>query len=288
MKTILVPTDFSANAETAMNFAMVIARGQNAEIVLLHVIQAPAPGDPVIMNILHEAPGSPAGQAHLRLEALAAKIRFSGLEKFSTMVGEGDAVAVINKAAGRINADLIIMGARGTSDRGDFIFGSTASEVIEQSIPPVIAVPEDTKVGKQIRNITYASRLLKSDIPSIATVAEIAAPFGASVTVLHISENEEIIEEESKRLGDMINKITDSVRYEKLGFQMISGEDVVPALQQYVQKSQTDMLVLSTQYRNYFGRLFGRSITRKMMHTIDIPVVAFHHHKPMMPVNIYG
>ena len=40
MKKILVPTDFSTQATAALNFAVEIARKQNAEVLLYHVIES--------------------------------------------------------------------------------------------------------------------------------------------------------------------------------------------------------------------------------------------------------
>ena len=48
MKRILVPTDFSKNAEYALKVAAQIARKNNSEIILLHMLELPHQGSDAI------------------------------------------------------------------------------------------------------------------------------------------------------------------------------------------------------------------------------------------------
>jgi nucleotide-binding universal stress UspA family protein len=52
MKTILVPTDFSKNAENALHFAIALAKQQKATLILLHAYQMPVAVSPVPFNLL--------------------------------------------------------------------------------------------------------------------------------------------------------------------------------------------------------------------------------------------
>ncbi|MDV7392847.1 universal stress protein, partial [Arthrospira platensis SPKY1] len=49
MKKILVPTDFSANAEYALKVAAQVARKNNSEIILLHMLELPSQGGDAIV-----------------------------------------------------------------------------------------------------------------------------------------------------------------------------------------------------------------------------------------------
>jgi len=55
MKKILIPTDFSDHAEYALRVAAQIARKNNGEIILLHMLEIPTQGGDSI-NISHEIP----------------------------------------------------------------------------------------------------------------------------------------------------------------------------------------------------------------------------------------
>ena len=48
MKKILIPTDFSKNAEYALKVAAQIAKKNNGEIILLHMLELPSQGSDAI------------------------------------------------------------------------------------------------------------------------------------------------------------------------------------------------------------------------------------------------
>ena len=55
MKKILIPTDFSANAEYALKVAAQIAKKNNSELILLHMLELPAQGGDAV-TASHDIP----------------------------------------------------------------------------------------------------------------------------------------------------------------------------------------------------------------------------------------
>ena len=51
MKTIFVPTDFSDNAEKALEFAVCMAKKENARILLFHAFHMPYVSPDVPMDV---------------------------------------------------------------------------------------------------------------------------------------------------------------------------------------------------------------------------------------------
>ncbi|HEY1556281.1 MAG TPA: universal stress protein [Kofleriaceae bacterium] len=145
-KTILVPTDLSAGAEEALDYACELARDFDAKIYLLNVIGIPALGVPelgvaltstVIDSIVHDNTEA--------LDKLAASK--SGQATFGeVMLRTGDARDVINQTAKELHADLIVMGTHGRRGVSRALLGSVTETVVRTAPCPVLTVRAHTTV----------------------------------------------------------------------------------------------------------------------------------------------
>jgi nucleotide-binding universal stress UspA family protein len=277
MKTILVPTDFSKNAENALHFAIALAKQQKATLILLHAYQMPVAVSPVPFNLLILEKEEAKQDATNKLRTLSAQIDHAGGVSYEYLLEEGDAVEVISNIVKEKNVDLIVMGSKGASGLAGVIFGGVATSVIEKASCPVMAIPERTSLNKPIKKITYATDYQKNDTRVIGKIIELAEPIRAQVNIIHISKDGISSDEESKLMSQFMKKVNDVISYNNLSFQMLHGQDVEEQLEKYIADNSTDILILSTHHRSFFDRLFEKSITKDLTLKATIPLVAFHY-----------
>jgi nucleotide-binding universal stress UspA family protein len=277
MKTILVPTDFSKNAENALHFAIALAKQQKATLILLHAYQMPVAVSPVPFNLLILEKEEAKQDATAKLRTLCAQIDHAGGVSYEYLLEEGDAVEIISNTVKEKNVDLIVMGSKGASGLAGVIFGGVATSVIEKASCPVMAIPESTSLTKPIKKITYATDYQKNDTRIIAKIIELAEPIRAQVNIIHISKDGISSDEESKLMSQFMKKVNDVISYNNLSFQMLHGQDVEEQLEKYIADNSTDVLILSTHHRSFFDRLFENSITKDLTLKATIPLVAFHY-----------
>lgn len=276
MKTILVPTDFSKNAENALHFAIVLAKQQHATLILLHAYQLAVAVAPVPFNLLILEKEEIKQDATNKLRTLCAQIDHAGGLLYEYVLEQGEAVDVISNIVNEKEVDLIVMGTKGASGLAGYIFGSVTASVIEKSNCPVMAIPESASLNKPIKKITYATDYQKNDIRNIEKIIELAEPVRAQVNIIHISGDETSSDEEMKLMSQFMKKVNDVVSYNNLSFQVLHGRDVEEELEKYIADESTDMLMLSTHSRSFFDRLFEKSITKEVALKAKIPLVAFH------------
>ncbi len=139
-KHILVPTDFSDEAEAACNHAKELAKALGSSVDLIHVLQVPIPiasyGVVIDFDDIHNQMRNSANE---RLESLASKIRDAGL-KVNTHICEGAPDRAIVDTARKLGADLIVMGTRGLSGLKHVIIGSVAERTLRTAECPVLTV----------------------------------------------------------------------------------------------------------------------------------------------------
>lgn len=141
LDTILVPTDFSKDAETAYFAALDLLGNQTStKVVLLHVYHLPyeytAYGTiPTSLDYFRDVEGA----AEDRLVTLAEELRNQGFQ-VETVAREGFPPEVILGEAEAVGADLIAMGTHGRTGLAHLVLGSTAERVVQRADCPVLTV----------------------------------------------------------------------------------------------------------------------------------------------------
>src|SRR4051812_43794763 len=115
MKRILVPTDFSKHAEYALKVAAQIARKNNSEIILLHMLDLPHQGS----DALGSGSAIPEimyfkNKAIEKLESLMDVDYLEGLT-ISEIIQFEKAFEGILAVSKKNNIDFIVMGSHGAS-----------------------------------------------------------------------------------------------------------------------------------------------------------------------------
>lgn len=285
MKTILVPTDFSANAETALHFALLLAKKLKAKLILAHIYQVAVTISSAPHNVMSVEKEEEQMKAEREIKALCLHIQHAEGINYEYFIEEGETIETLLRIMKEKSVELVVMGTRANSRFSSGVIGSTTSDLMAKAKCPVLALPEGVRFDSGIKKMTYATDYKQNDISSIKKLVEIAAVFNAQINVLHISGDEIDAEDEVKLMSEFMSKVNSSVNYNNLSFQIMHGNNVGEKLEQYIDEGSTDMLVMATHYRSFMDRLFGRSITKEVVLETTIPLLAFHYSKvPKMKV----
>ncbi|MCG8590100.1 MAG: universal stress protein [Proteobacteria bacterium] len=148
MQTILVPTDFSADAERAIEQVgrLFGHQAEQAQVVLAHVDHLPVLLQPVFAEWrwLGFEQDDLATHLHDRLQRAAQPLRDAGFD-VECVLREGHPHAVISAMAACLRADLIAMGVRGRSKLERAFLGRTVERVIQHASCPVLTVRADAR-----------------------------------------------------------------------------------------------------------------------------------------------
>jgi nucleotide-binding universal stress UspA family protein len=146
---ILVPTDFSATADAALEYAFVLAERFGASIQLLHVLDDPFVTDGMAVEAyISEAPALRTAllreaQDRLRHRATPRET----VPAIDTEVLFGHGARTIAEYAAERNVDLIVMGTHGRTGFAHLLLGSVAEQLVRTAPCPVLTVrhPEERK-----------------------------------------------------------------------------------------------------------------------------------------------
>jgi len=142
---ILATTDFSAPARHALERAAQLAAAHpGAQLTLAHVVSASMLAR--LRGVMRdEAPAMEArvaGETQQALTELAARLNTQYACPVDTRLAQGVALDAITDLANELQANLLVMGARGAHFVREFLLGSTTERVLRRTRRPVLAVKQ--------------------------------------------------------------------------------------------------------------------------------------------------
>jgi nucleotide-binding universal stress UspA family protein len=274
MKTIIVPTDFSEASFNAAYYAAEIAMHIQAEIILLHMLplpliasEVPIPADSYEISL---------EEARRSLKSLKDKLENHSNEKLciGCSVQTGSFIEEIEKFNGQKNIFAVIMGTSGAGAAGAFFLGSFSLAAARNLRHPLIVVPPAYGFnGIHTIGLACDMRDVMETVP-FGSIKDIAGSFNAKLEVLHVGkpdENEAYarVLPETKFMLNNLEALNPEIRF-------ASNDDTGKGLENFVQESNVDLLILVFKERNFIENIFHKSITKKMILHPKVPVMILH------------
>jgi nucleotide-binding universal stress UspA family protein len=165
IRRILVPTDFSATADAALDHALLFAARFGASLQLLHVLDDPFVTEGLAGEAyIAEAPvmrSTLLREAQNRLAHRVAPLRSAadykgrpGLVRVDAEVLFGHGARTIAEYAADGNADLVVMGTHGRTGLAHLLMGSVAEKLVRTAPCPVLAV-RPAPVAREHAELVY-------------------------------------------------------------------------------------------------------------------------------------
>lgn len=186
IRTILAATDLSVPARHAVVRAALIARHSGARLSLQHVVSLGA------LDALRQLFAAQPGDLRQRLldeardevYSLAAELCAPHVASVDIRLSTGSALAEITGHADALDADLLVLGARGVSLVRDLAVGSTTERVLRKTGRPLLVVRGEAQhdYRRVLIPVDFSPRSLKA-----IAMARALAP-QAEIVLLHAFE----------------------------------------------------------------------------------------------------
>lgn len=272
MKKILVPTDFSKHAEYALRVAAQIARKNNSEIYLLHMLELPHQGNDAVSS------GSAIPQIMLfknlainKLDNLIDSDFLVGLTVLKIIQFEKafDGIMEISK---KNNIDFVVMGSHGASGYEEMFIGSNAEKVIRSSEVPVLVIKNKTDDFKT-DNFVFASDFSDEIKKPFAKLVELATIFNSHLDLVMINtpNSFKTTAVAEKIMTDFL-KDTNFTNYST---HIYNDVNVEKGILNYSSSVNADLIGMCTHGRTGFSHFFNGSISEDLVNHAVRPVITF-------------
>jgi nucleotide-binding universal stress UspA family protein len=270
MKKILCPVDFSDASLNALEFAASIGDQFSSKLTLLNIF-TPSDYNAIVERDDYDGAFEELKtESERKLKSICKEVKKidRGLEDCAYKLRAGKMIDVLNECAYEDHDDLIVIGTTGYSKRDKRYIGSNAVDIIRHSSCHVLCIP-DGYTYHGIKKIVYATDYQEEDKIAIQLIISMASALDAHIEILHISHHDKAIDRAIYE--EFAAEIKDFIRFDKVSFSREVFHHVSEGLDEHVQKTETDLLVLLDKKRNFFQKLFHQGLTSHLTNLSDFP-----------------
>ncbi|NBR36969.1 MAG: universal stress protein [Chitinophagales bacterium] len=273
MRTILVPTDFSAIATNALHYAIEMANTIKANLMLLHVYQVPVSytDAPIVMVSVDELRHA----AEKRMEQLKEMVRkiVRPEQKIYTETRLGNITDELESICEKIKPFAVVMGTKGASAFERVVFGSNTLSAIRHLHVPVICVPPGKTFGKGIKKIGFACDC-KEVVATTPTriIRDLVKNFDAELHVLNVNTDGKR-EEEKPEQTVLLETLLSDLHPE---YHFLEHTDIEDAINEFAEKNNLDLVISIPKQHKLVEKIFRKSSTRQLVYESHVPVMCIH------------
>jgi nucleotide-binding universal stress UspA family protein len=274
MKRILVPVDFSKEAECAARIAANIAKKTGSEIYLLHMLELPVNTiDPAELTNIRSEPQIIYFMklAHEKFDAFKKLPFFKGLKVIESVQFHFAFAGIINESE-KNNIDLIVMGSQGASGLQEMFIGSNTEKVVRRSKVPVLVVKRSADDFK-INNIIFASDYNIESKKTFQKVIDFADIFNATLHLLYVNTIHNF--NTTRSIESKIDGFVKGFKIGKYTRRIYNDISIEKGILSYGRDIEADLIALNTHGRSGLSQLFNGSIGQELANHALRPVITF-------------
>jgi nucleotide-binding universal stress UspA family protein len=270
---ILIPTDFSVQAEYAYLMVKKLEAMAQLDIHFLHVLVVP---DTVSMNAVGEI--ETCGEIDVNYVVQQKEIAERKLANLKKLYGDdihthfelGKITDTILKFSEANYFDLVVMGTKGAWGMKEKLSGSETQAIARRSHVPVLSLMCD-RSDLEIKNILFVHDFSQPSKEDLKLVDKLVSAFDTKLHFLQIvsgtaQQEKELVEANMKKFAQL-NGISN---YE---CHLMNDKDVENGVIHFNQVSNMDIVCIGTHGK---GGIFHHSATEKLINHLFKPIISFH------------
>ncbi|MEP2237603.1 MAG: universal stress protein [Maribacter sp.] len=260
MKNILIPTDFSSNADHAISYALNVFKCERTNFYFIHAYadEVYGPYHNVDAKTFDKQKKIIADDSENKLNQLVTSTQtktHNPLHKYEAVSSFESLVDAINNFAESKNIDLIIMGTKGKTASTTLTFGSNTVQVFKYVKCPVLAVPDQYSYNQPKKILFPSNYMLPYKRRELKLLDIMAGEFKAEVHSLYISDFEDL----SLRQLDNKKFLEESLPNARLSFVTKGVANRANAITSYINENNMDLLVMVNSRHSFLEDMLYQS-----------------------------
>lgn len=270
MITIIAATDFSPEAENAIQYAASIAKHYQTKLVLFNAYTLPVHASNTLLPASSIQEMFEENQYRLKVQAdllaLTYQIQVSHESTYSFVEDE------LKNIVEKYDAKLIVLGmARKTLEQD--LLGNTTTSAIKKMKFPVLAVPLGAKF-QGLKKILFACDVLEGVSEDVLLkIKDLAIQSDSEVEVFFVDQKVDELKAAGESLTtiDIINDGLDGVTY---SHKNVKSNKVIHEIEKEIISFKAELVIMIPKEYGFWASLVHKSKTRMMASGLDIPLLS--------------
>jgi nucleotide-binding universal stress UspA family protein len=280
MTKVLVPFDFSEQAQNALDFTTALAgKFDSIHIEVLHVIETPTSPSFDTMGGSDLMPEMESQIFFIELMK-RRKLQMAELEEqnagknytFSTKIKLGNAFKHISESITEETPDLVVMGSKGIGGFEEILVGSNTEKVVRNANCPVLTIKEKTN-PLAIKKIVFASDFREGQSEIGSKMRHLQEIFNAELyfVIVNTPGSFETSRESIKR----INTFVKVYGFDHVKAEIYNSTTEESGILEFAEDINADLIAMATHGRTGFVHLITGSIAEDVVNHSSRPVWTF-------------
>jgi nucleotide-binding universal stress UspA family protein len=271
---ILIPTDFSVQAEYAYLMVKRLQEKTAIDIHFLHVLNVP---DTVTMA--SDGTIQTCGEIDVNFVNQQKDIADRKLANLKVLYGDhiqthlvlGKTIDAILSFTGSNHFDLIVMGTKGASGLKEKLSGSETQIIARKSKTPLLSLMCD-RSDLQIQNILLVHNFSNPLQENLVLMKKLINAFDPKIHMLQITSGK--VEFEKAKVEADMTRFAELNGISNFDCHLINDKDVENGVVHFNQMINMDIVCIGTHGKK--GGFFHQSATEKLINHLFKPIISFH------------
>lgn len=272
MKRILVPTDFSEHAEDALKVAAQIAKKNDSEIIILHMLELPhQTNDAILGGASIPETMLFMKKANEMLDQVSSKPYLDGIS-VTEIVKMDKPIHGITQVSTDYEVDLIIMGSHGSSGIEELLIGSNTEKVVRNSEIPVLVIKKEIP-NFNAANIVFASDFSEETKKPFEKLINFTRFFDSKIHLVTICTPNSF--KPTHVAEKAMNNFISSFNLTNYTTQIYNDTNIEKGILNFSNSINADTIGMCTHGRTGFAHFFNGSISEGLVNHSIKPVITF-------------
>lgn len=275
MNRILIPTDFSREAENALQTAIPIAKAFSSRLIILHILEIS--GDISAKNGQPD-PSSASLQLHEAL--VSVKENLSRSLKLHDLDNQGisyDEIIKIGNPSKQIEAfiveeeiDLVIMGTKSAWGLNDILLGTTTDKLLRRVNIPVLSVNKVIPAAS-FKKIVFPTTTLVKESNLISVIKLFQRLFDSKIHLVRINTPLHFLSDKDSL--KLLNNYADGLGLKNYECYVYSHTVEEDGIRDFADLKDGGLIAVSTSAHTGLRKLFEGSVTKELVSHSTRPVL---------------
>lgn len=259
---ILLPTDFSDNAWSAIVYALKFYTDEVCTFYFLNSTNIKISTMSDMSNKIGKVMKENAMRDLLEFKELAEASDKNANHEFEILLSHEDLKKAIQKAVERYDIDLVVMGTKGATGAKEFFFGSNTVRIIKKMRDcPVLIIPEeyDFVEPQQIAFPTDFNRFY--DPAELRPLKDLATIYNSKIRIVHINEKSELDDVQEYNISTLQSHLED---FEHSLHWMPDYSKKSEEINDFIEELDIDILAMVNYKHSFIESIINEPVIKKI------------------------
>lgn len=272
MKKILLPTDFSENAQNAISYALLLYKEVECEFYILHTYTPISVSTGGMMGsystLALQEQEKEITEQKLKVTKDKLKNEYNNANHtFVTMASFNYLVSQMKEVIREKDIDAVVMGTKGASGLGEVFVGTNTMRTIKNIKIPVIAVPSGFKYEKPKEVLLPTDYKFSKSNRYLLVIKELCEAHSSRLHILNIYNDIALDEEQKKTKSFLEHFFKNTISF----FHSLKRSEIIEAIEVFETKHKVNFLIMIHNKHHFFDELFFKQVVTQMVYHTNVP-----------------